>query len=39
LPLLEDLRAGRITIHAVAGNIRLTESPALWAGFILLGEP
>jgi CHAT domain-containing protein len=38
LQLLHDLRAGIVTISTPAGKIALTEQPAFWAGFILLGE-
>ncbi len=39
LRLLADLRAGRVTVHTPAGDLTLPETPLLWAGFLLLGEP
>jgi CHAT domain-containing protein/tetratricopeptide (TPR) repeat protein len=37
LRLIADLRAGKVGVTTVAGEVRLTESPALWAGFIVIG--
>ncbi len=37
LRLISDLRAGRVSVHTVAGDVRLIESPILWAGFIVMG--
>jgi CHAT domain-containing protein len=37
--LIRALRAGAITAQTPFGPTRLTESPALWASFVLLGEP
>jgi len=39
LALLQDLRAGRVTVATPAGDVALLEDPALWAGFVLLGDP
>jgi CHAT domain-containing protein len=39
LRLLGDLRAGRIRVATPAGPLILPENPALWAAFIVLGEP
>lgn len=39
LRLLSDLRAGRVRLSTPAGVITLPERPALWAAFIVLGEP
>lgn len=39
LKLIDDLRAGRVVVHTSAGDLVLPESPAFWAGFVLLGEP
>ena len=38
LQMLADLRAGKVTVKTPAGELSLPEHPALWAGFILLGE-
>jgi CHAT domain-containing protein/tetratricopeptide (TPR) repeat protein len=38
LKLIADLRGGKMTVHTVAGDVRLVESPALWAGFIVIGR-
>ena len=38
LRLLADLRAGRVRIKTPVGEVVLPESPALWAGFIVLGQ-
>jgi CHAT domain-containing protein/tetratricopeptide (TPR) repeat protein len=37
LRLIADLRGGRVTVHTVAGDVRLSESPTLWAGFVVIG--
>jgi CHAT domain-containing protein len=39
LQMLGDLRKGRIQVKSPAGILVLPEHPALWAGFILLGQP
>jgi CHAT domain-containing protein len=39
LAMLRALRAGRITVNTPGGPVALPESPALWAPFVLLGEP
>jgi CHAT domain-containing protein/tetratricopeptide (TPR) repeat protein len=38
LQMIRSLRAGRV-IHTPDGDIRLTNQPFYWAGYILLGEP
>lgn len=38
LRLLSDLRAGRVRIKTPVGEVALPENPALWAGFIVLGQ-
>ena len=38
LRLLADLRAGRMRIKTPVGEMVLPENPALWAGFIVLGQ-
>ena len=38
LQMLAELRAGKVKIRTRAGELSLPEHPALWAGFILLGE-
>lgn len=38
LRLLADLRAGRVRMKTPVGEVTLPESPALWAGFIVLGQ-
>ena len=38
LQMLADLRAGKVKVRTRAGELSLPEHPALWAGFILLGE-
>jgi len=39
LALIRRLRAGEITATTPAGRVTLRERPALWAPFVLLGEP
>ncbi len=39
LSLLQDLRSGKVTAETAAGPVALEEHPALWAGFLLQGEP
>jgi CHAT domain-containing protein/tetratricopeptide (TPR) repeat protein len=39
LEVLRALRRGRLRIETAAGPIALPEHPALWAGFVVLGEP
>jgi len=38
MKLLPELRAGRVVVQTPAGAMTLPENPALWAGFILLGN-
>ena len=37
--LTRALRAGQVEVPAPCGPVALPEDPALWAGFILVGEP
>jgi CHAT domain-containing protein len=39
LRLIADLRAGRVQLSTPAGPITLPEDPALWAAFVVFGEP
>jgi CHAT domain-containing protein len=39
LALIRRLRAGEISVSTPAGPVTLQERPALWAPFVLLGEP
>ena len=39
LELIRRLRAGEISASTPAGPVTLRERPALWAPFVLLGEP
>lgn len=39
LGLIADLRAGRVRAQTAAGEVIVPEHPAVWAGFVLLGEP
>jgi CHAT domain-containing protein len=39
LALIEKLREGRVVVPTAAGPVTLRERPALWAPFVLLGEP
>jgi CHAT domain-containing protein/tetratricopeptide (TPR) repeat protein len=39
LELLENLRRGRMTVQTARGPRTLGEHPALWAGFVLVGQP
>ena len=39
LELIRRLRAGEVVVSTPAGPVRLQERPALWAPFVLLGEP
>jgi CHAT domain-containing protein/tetratricopeptide (TPR) repeat protein len=39
LDVLRALRAGRLKVQTAAGPIALPEHPALWAGFVVVGEP
>jgi CHAT domain-containing protein len=39
IALIRRLRAGRISVSTPAGPVTLRERPALWAPFVLLGEP
>jgi CHAT domain-containing protein/Tfp pilus assembly protein PilF len=39
LDLIHQLRAGEVAVHTRAGDVALVENPALWAGFVLIGDP
>ena len=39
LRMLGELRGGRVKVQTAAGPVALPEHPALWASFVLLGEP
>ena len=39
LTFLKNLRAGTLKVDTAAGQVVLPEHPALWAGFMLIGEP
>jgi CHAT domain-containing protein/tetratricopeptide (TPR) repeat protein len=39
LALLHALRAGKLQVPTPGGPVPLPESPRLWAGFVLVGEP
>jgi CHAT domain-containing protein len=39
LALIRRLRAGEVSVSTPAGPVTLQERPALWAPFVLLGEP
>ena len=39
LAFLRSLRAGTVKVDSIAGPVILPEHPALWAGFMLIGEP
>jgi CHAT domain-containing protein len=39
LSMLRALRAGEVKVPTAAGAVTLPEHPALWAGFVLVGEP
>jgi CHAT domain-containing protein len=39
LHLLRELRAGRVRVKTPVGEVVVPEHPALWAGFVVLGEP
>jgi CHAT domain-containing protein len=39
LALIRKLREGRVVLTTPAGPVTLRERPALWAPFVLLGEP
>lgn len=39
LALIGRLRAGRVRVRSAAGELRLDEDPALWAAFVVVGEP
>ena len=39
LAFLRNLRAGTVKVDTVAGPVVLPAHPALWAGFMLIGEP
>jgi CHAT domain-containing protein/tetratricopeptide (TPR) repeat protein len=39
LALLRALRAGQIKVHTAAGDFVVPEHPALWAPFVLIGQP
>ena len=39
LKLLRALRAREVKVDTPAGRFALSENPAFWAGFLLVGEP
>jgi CHAT domain-containing protein len=39
LGLIGRLRSGKVRVRSAAGELRLTEDPALWAAFVVVGEP
>src|SRR5262249_4054677 len=39
LGMLRKLRAGQVQVDTPAGRFTLPEHPALWAPFVLIGEP
>lgn len=39
LRLIRDLRAGKVRVSTPAGEVVLSENPAFWAGFVVVGEP
>lgn len=39
LDFLSDLRKGTLKVDSAGGPVILPEHPALWAGFMLMGEP
>ena len=39
LKFLNELRKGTLKVDTAAGLVSLPEHPALWAGFMLIGEP
>jgi len=39
LRLLRSLRKGDVRVDTPFGALSLPESPVLWAGYVLLGEP
>jgi CHAT domain-containing protein len=39
LTVLRRLRQGKLTVGTPAGHLVLPEHPALWAGFVLQGQP
>jgi CHAT domain-containing protein len=39
LELIRSLRAGRLEARTPFGAVALPEHPALWAAFVLMGEP
>jgi CHAT domain-containing protein/tetratricopeptide (TPR) repeat protein len=39
LGLIGRLRAGKVRVRSAAGARRLSEDPALWAAFVVVGEP
>jgi len=39
LDLLHRLRRGAVTAPAAGGPVVLPDSPLVWAGFIVVGEP
>jgi CHAT domain-containing protein/tetratricopeptide (TPR) repeat protein len=39
LGLIGRLRSGRVRARSAAGELRLAEDPALWAAFVVVGEP
>ena len=39
LSLLRAVRGGRLTVDTPAGRFALPDTPAYWAGLVLIGEP
>ena len=39
LDLLHRLRRGRVKAPGAGGEVALPDSPVLWAGFVLVGQP
>jgi CHAT domain-containing protein len=39
LHLLQQLRAGRVSVHTGTTQVTLPEDPMFWASFVLQGEP
>jgi CHAT domain-containing protein/tetratricopeptide (TPR) repeat protein len=39
LHLLQQLRAGRVSVHTGTNQVTLPEDPMFWASFVLQGEP
>jgi CHAT domain-containing protein/tetratricopeptide (TPR) repeat protein len=39
IKLLDNLRNGKVTLKTAGGEVFLSDDPAFWAGFVLLGDP